>query len=293
MTDQADQISIPRLPRARGGDGEAGGDHRRQPGPRGVLARVLRGPAPRWRWWPAPSRTSRPWPASGAIAGGGGGRDRRGLNEAVADAVVAEWGGVDVWICNAGISPIVAGPRQTTASEWARQVLEVNLTGAFLGPGRGPGHGRGRAADLHRLGPGRAAPPGARRLQRLQGRAGGPGQGPGARPGPRGHHRQRGRPGWFDSPLARVEERRRASAAITGHTAQGRWGDPADLTGAYLFLASDASAFVTGTVLSVDGGYLLGARRDESSPSRVRGGSAPRWRTSWRASRTPTWCSAT
>ena len=32
-------------------------------------------------------------------------------NEAVADATAAEWGGVDVWICNAGISPIVAeGP---------------------------------------------------------------------------------------------------------------------------------------------------------------------------------------
>ncbi len=32
------------------------------------------------------------------------------FNEAVADATVAEWGGVDVWICNAGISPIVARP---------------------------------------------------------------------------------------------------------------------------------------------------------------------------------------
>jgi NAD(P)-dependent dehydrogenase (short-subunit alcohol dehydrogenase family) len=47
------------------------------------------------------------------------------------------------------------------------------------------------------------------------------------------------------------------SAAITGHTAQRRWGSPADLAGAYLFLASDASAFITGTVLNVDGGYLL------------------------------------
>ena len=54
------------------------------------------------------------------------------FNEAVADATVAEWGGVDVWICNAGISPIVAGPRETEPSVW-RQVLEVNLTGAFLG----------------------------------------------------------------------------------------------------------------------------------------------------------------
>ena len=54
------------------------------------------------------------------------------FNEAVADATVAEWGGVDVWICNAGISPIVAGPRETDPAVW-REVLDVNLTGAFLG----------------------------------------------------------------------------------------------------------------------------------------------------------------
>src|SRR5580700_11385422 len=54
------------------------------------------------------------------------------FNEAVADAAVSEWGGVDAWICNAGISPIVAGPRETDASTW-REVIEVNLTGSFLG----------------------------------------------------------------------------------------------------------------------------------------------------------------
>ena len=53
-------------------------------------------------------------------------------NEAVADATVAEWGGIDAWICNAGISPVVAGPRKTSASVW-RSILDVNLTGAFLG----------------------------------------------------------------------------------------------------------------------------------------------------------------
>ena len=45
---------------------------------------------------------------------------------------MAEWGGVDVWICNAGISPVVAGPAQDLAAVW-REVLDVNLTGAFLG----------------------------------------------------------------------------------------------------------------------------------------------------------------
>ena len=40
------------------------------------------------------------------------------FNDAVADATVGEWGGVDVWICNAGISPIVAGPLETTPEVW-------------------------------------------------------------------------------------------------------------------------------------------------------------------------------
>ena len=65
-------------------------------------------------------------------------------------------------------------------------------------------------------------------------------------------------PGWFDSPLADGwKSNAELSAVITGHTAQRRWGATTDLAGAYQFLASDASAFVTGTVLSVDGGYLL------------------------------------
>ena len=65
-------------------------------------------------------------------------------------------------------------------------------------------------------------------------------------------------PGWFDSPLADGwKNTPEHSAAITGHTAQQRWGTSTDLAGAYQFLVSDASAFITGTVLNVDGGYLL------------------------------------
>jgi NAD(P)-dependent dehydrogenase (short-subunit alcohol dehydrogenase family) len=75
-----------------------------------------------------------------------------GFNEAVADSTVAEWGGVDVWICNAGISPVVASPLKTDPAVW-RQVIEVNLTGAFLGARAAARRdGRGRAADLHRIG---------------------------------------------------------------------------------------------------------------------------------------------
>jgi NAD(P)-dependent dehydrogenase (short-subunit alcohol dehydrogenase family) len=43
--------------------------------------------------------------------------------------------------------------------------------------------------------------------------------------------------------------------AILGHTAMQRFGTPDELTGAILWLASDASGFVTGAEIAVDGGY--------------------------------------
>ena len=43
--------------------------------------------------------------------------------------------------------------------------------------------------------------------------------------------------------------------AILGHTPIKRFGTPAELTGAILWLASDASGFVTGAEITVDGGY--------------------------------------
>jgi len=180
------------------------------------------------------------------------------FNEAAADATVTEWGGVDVWICNAGISPVVAGPRGTDPSIW-RQVLEVNLTGAFLGARA--------AARVMREG-GRLIFTGSVLGERPRkglsaysaSKAGlvGVAKGLALDLAPTGITVNVVAPGWFDSPLADGWMRNpELSASITGHTAQRRWGASTDLAGAYRFLASDASAFVTGTVLNVDGGYLL------------------------------------
>ena len=44
--------------------------------------------------------------------------------------------------------------------------------------------------------------------------------------------------------------------AILERIPAGRWGEPADLAGAAIFLASAASDYVHGTVLAVDGGWL-------------------------------------
>ncbi len=180
------------------------------------------------------------------------------FNEAVADATVAEWGGVDAWISNAGISPIVAGPRETGASAW-RQVLEVNLTGAFLGA-RAAARVMGEGGRLIFTGSVLGERPRKGLTAYSASKAGlvGLAKGLALDLAPAGITVNVVAPGWFDSPLAvGWTSSPELSATITGHTAQRRWGAPADLAGAYLFLASDASAFVTGTVLSVDGGYLL------------------------------------
>jgi len=180
------------------------------------------------------------------------------FNEAVADATVTEWGGVDAWICNAGISPIVAGPRQTDASVW-RHVLEVNLTGAFLGA-RAAARVMGEGGRLIFTGSVLGERPRKGLTAYSASKAGltGLAKGLALDLAPAGITVNVVAPGWFDSPLADGwRSNPELSAAITGHTAQRRWGAPTDLAGAYQFLASDASAFVTGTVINVDGGYLL------------------------------------
>ena len=180
------------------------------------------------------------------------------FNESVAAGMRERFGGVDVWICNAGVSPGVSPVTETTPDAW-RKVIDVNLTGTFLGA---------RAAAA-------AMGPGGRIIVT--------GSVLGARPraglaaysasksgvhalvaalaqelGPRGITVNAVALGWFDTGLG-AHWRRDAERDddIVEHTALRRWGTPADLPGVYFFLASDSSAYVTGTTLTVDGGYSL------------------------------------
>ena len=47
-------------------------------------------------------------------------------------------------------------------------------------------------------------------------------------------------------------------AGMKGRTPLGRLGEPRDIANAYLFLASDEASFITGEVLRVDGGIVVG-----------------------------------
>jgi NAD(P)-dependent dehydrogenase (short-subunit alcohol dehydrogenase family) len=180
------------------------------------------------------------------------------FDEEVADAVVSEWGGLDVWIANAGISPIVAGPLDVEPSVW-RDVIDVNLTGAFLGA-RAAARVMGEGGRIIFTGSVLGERPRKGLSAYSASKAGlvGLAKGLALDLAPAGITVNVVAPGWFDSPLAEgFKQRPPLAEAILGHTALARWGHPADLPGVYLFLASDAAAFVTGTVVNVDGGYLL------------------------------------
>lgn len=179
-------------------------------------------------------------------------------NDAAADRAVEAWGGLDVWIANAGISPSVERVTDLDPDGWQR-VLDVNLTGVLHGAraaARVLGDGGRIIATGSVLGertrPGfaayAAAKAGVVALCRVLA----------AELAPREILVNVVCPGWFDSPLAEgwmanpTLERR-----ILDHTLLERWGRSEEIAGPYLFLASDAAAFVTGSVLAVDGGYLV------------------------------------
>ncbi|HEY0101960.1 MAG TPA: 2-dehydro-3-deoxy-D-gluconate 5-dehydrogenase KduD [Brevundimonas sp.] len=64
-------------------------------------------------------------------------------------------------------------------------------------------------------------------------------------------------PGYFatnNTEALRADETRNRD--ILARIPAGRWGDPSDLSGAAVFLASDAAAYVHGAILPVDGGWL-------------------------------------
>lgn len=62
-------------------------------------------------------------------------------------------------------------------------------------------------------------------------------------------------PGWIDTDLTAPVKSTPLYDEIIMRTPAGRFGRPSELAGAAVFLASDASNFVTGSVVTVDGGY--------------------------------------
>jgi NAD(P)-dependent dehydrogenase (short-subunit alcohol dehydrogenase family) len=65
-------------------------------------------------------------------------------------------------------------------------------------------------------------------------------------------------PGWIETAMTAVPRANPARfAELSARIPLGRWGVPADIAPAALFLCSPLAAYITGAVLPVDGGYMV------------------------------------
>jgi gluconate 5-dehydrogenase len=182
--------------------------------------------------------------------------DRSALT-AGADEAAAGFGEPDILVNCAGINLRPPLP-ELTADQWD-QTMAVNLTAPFLlGQRFGPGmaeRGWGRLINVT-----------SQQYHRAFGNSGGYGSSKGGLAAlTRSQSEAWSRsgvtcnslcPGFVPTPLnAAVANDPKRSAAMTARTMVGRNGTPEDFAGAAVFLASDASAFVTAQTLYVDGGF--------------------------------------
>jgi NAD(P)-dependent dehydrogenase (short-subunit alcohol dehydrogenase family) len=176
---------------------------------------------------------------------------------AVVDETIAKFGRLDILINNAGTS--WGAPVEEMRLEHWNKVMETNLTGTFLfsqaaGKFMAPQR-RGKIINIASVAGLQGAPP---EFQAI------------------GYHASKGgviaftkdlackwgvnniqvnaiAPGWFPTHMSEVVIERNREAFLK-KIPLGRFGSDHDLKGAAVFLASDASDFVTGHVLVVDGG---------------------------------------
>jgi 2-deoxy-D-gluconate 3-dehydrogenase len=182
----------------------------------------------------------------------------RATPDALVDATVRELGAVDILVNNAGIirrSPAV----EFSDDDWAA-VIDVNLTSVFrLSRAAGKrmiAAGRGKIVNVSSL----LAFQGGITVPAYAASKGGVAQLTKALANEwasKGVNVNAIAPGYIHTEntaaLAADPARNRQ---ITERIPAGRWGEPADLGGAAVFLASRASDYVSGHVLVVDGGWM-------------------------------------
>jgi len=175
-----------------------------------------------------------------------------------ADEVAVRHGRVDVLVNNAGINPWYLRPEATQLSQW-QEVIDVNLTGVFLGCqifGRQMlEHGGGSIINISSV----AAKSGLPRTAAYCAAKGGVEaltRSLAVDWAAKGIRVNCVAPGYFETDLtAGLRANDRLSSMVLHHTPMARYGKPHELVGACLFLASQASSYVTGQSWGVDGGW--------------------------------------
>ncbi|WP_435742030.1 SDR family NAD(P)-dependent oxidoreductase [Nocardioides sp. SYSU DS0663] len=177
---------------------------------------------------------------------------------AAVDAIRDAWGGLDALVNCAGVSPIFKRAELVEDDEW-RHVMDVNVTGTFLCAREAGrlmlGSGGGAVVNISsihgQVGMDRMAPYSASKgavdaLTRTLA----------LEWAERGVRVNTLSPGYFETDMT---EALRGSEKWRGHLLSkiplGRFGVPEEIVSAALFLASDASGFMTGSNMVVDGGW--------------------------------------
>lgn len=177
---------------------------------------------------------------------------------ALRDAVLHRHGRIDVLVNNAGINPIFRGIERTSLEDW-QSIIDINLTGTFLCCKHIGGvmveQGRGSIINvssvaghvgLLRSVPYCASKGGVEMLTRALALDW-------AKSGVRVNTLA---PGWVDTDLTHgLLEHDVHGKRLLDHTPMGRFATAGDMVGAAVFLASDASAYMTGQSLLMDGGW--------------------------------------
>ncbi len=180
---------------------------------------------------------------------------------AAMEETVAAFGSINIAVANAGVTGEGSFPTQFPKEEWER-VMDVNVTGVFLtlreisnhmieqgtggslivtgsmggviGMPRSAHYGASKAAVLHMVKS--LAITLAKHKIRVNAIA----------------------PGFIRTDMSGGLQGNEAfeRAIIGGRTPMRRWGTPEEFEGPTVFLASDASSFMTGSTVTVDGGFL-------------------------------------
>ena len=176
--------------------------------------------------------------------------------------VEAELGPVDILVNNAGIANLSGGILQETAETWD-SVIETQLNAVFLlsklAAASMATRKRGKIINLGSMYsyfgagpiPSYSAAKGAI-VQLTKSMA--------IELAPHGIQVNALAPGWIETDMTapvRTEALKAMNDEILARTPAGRWGQPEEMAGTAIFLASSASDFVTGETIRVDGGYAI------------------------------------
>jgi 2-deoxy-D-gluconate 3-dehydrogenase len=188
--------------------------------------------------------------------------DRAALPGAI-DAVERELGGIDVLVNNAGVAVVSGGVLNETEAGWDA-VLATHLGATFLlSKHAATSMARRRRGKIINLAsmysyfgaapiPSYSAAKGAI-VQLTKSMA--------IELAPHNIQVNAIAPGWIATEMTAmvrdVPDWSEFNRMILARTPAARWGQPDELIGAAVFLASDAAAFVTGVTLPVDGGYSI------------------------------------